>query len=82
MGVRIQKQIEDQVAGAAAGHGKIDQREFDRIFGTIKRAVNGKKNDREVKKLMVQVMEATGHNKVKTGWFTDWYAALKKDLGV
>lgn len=79
---RILKQIEDQLATAAANDGKIDQREFDLVFGNAKKAMNGKKNDREIKKMMVQVMEASGNNKVKTGWFSDWYAALKKDLGV
>jgi hypothetical protein len=42
----------------------------------------GKKNDREVKRMIVTVMEETGNNKVKTGWFTNWYANLKKDLGL
>ncbi len=79
---RVLKQIEDQVATAAANDGKIDQREFDLIFGNVKRAINGKKTDREVKKMMVQVMENSGNNKVKTGWFSDWYTAMKKDLGV
>ncbi len=79
---RVVKQIEDQVATAAGNDGKIDHTEFDLIFGNTKRAMNGKKNDREVKKMIVQVMENSGNNKVKTGWFSDWYAALKKDLGV
>lgn len=79
---RVQKQIEDQLATAAANDGKIDQREFELVFGNVKRAMSGKKNDRDIKKMIVQVMEATGNNKVRTGWFSDWYAALKKDLGV
>lgn len=79
---RVLKQVEDQLATAAANDGKIDQREFDLVFGNVKKAMNGKKNDREIKKMMVQVMEATGNNKVRTGWFSDWYSALKKDLGV
>lgn len=79
---RVLKQIGDQIATAAANDGRIDRQEFDLIFGNVKRAVSGKKTDRELKKMMVQVMEATGNNKVRTGWFSDWYAALKKDLGV
>ncbi|HEY1186715.1 MAG TPA: hypothetical protein VGE74_03610 [Gemmata sp.] len=79
---RIVKQIEDQLHTAAANDGKIDQREFDLIFGNAKRAMSGKKSERDIKKMVVQVMEATGNNKVKTGWFSDWYAALKKELGV
>jgi hypothetical protein len=78
----ILKQIKDQVESAAGNDGKVDQKEFDLIFGNIKRTAQGKKNDREIKKMIVTVMEDTGNNKVKTGWFSDWYSALKKDLGM
>ena len=76
------KAIKDQVETAAGNDGKVDQKEFDLIFGNVKRQIQGKKNDREVKKMIVAVMEETGNNKVKTGWFSDWYTAMKKDLGV
>ena len=76
------KDIKDQVESAFGNDGKIDQKEFDLIFGNIKRSAQSKKNDREIKKMIVTVMEDSGMNKVKTGWFSDWYAALKKDLGM
>ena len=76
------KQIKDQVEVAAGNDGKIDQKEFDLIFQNAKKAAQGKKNDREIKKMIVQVMEDSGQNKVKTGWFSDWYKNLKKDLGM
>ena len=76
------KQIKSQVEVAAGNDGRVDQKEFDLIFQNIKRMAQGKKNDREIKKMIVQVMEDTGNNKVKTGWFSDWYAALKRDLGM
>lgn len=60
----------------------MDQKEFDLIFANVKRKMQGKKNDREIKKMIVTVMEETGNNKVKTGWFSDWYTALKRDLGM
>lgn len=78
----VVKDIKSQVETAAGNDGAIDQKEFDLIFGNVKRKVEGKKNDREVKKMIVAVMEATGNNKVKKGWFSNWYAALKTDLGV
>ena len=78
----IVKQIKDQVEAAAGNDGKIDQKEFDLIFGNIRRTVQGKKNDREVKKMIVMVMEDTGIERAKSGWFTDWYAAVKRDLGM
>jgi hypothetical protein len=78
----ILKQIKDQVETAAGNDGKIDQKEFDLIFQNMKRVAQGKKNDRELKKMIVTVMEDTGLNKVKTGWFSDWYTTMKKDLGM
>jgi hypothetical protein len=78
----ILKQIKDQVETAAGNDGKVDQKEFDLIFQNIRKSIQGKKNDREVKKMIVTVMEDTGNNKIKTGWFSNWYSALKQDLGM
>lgn len=78
----ILKQIKDQVETAAGNDGKVDEKEFELIFGNIKKSVQGKKNDREVKKMIVQVMEDTGNNRIKRGWFKDWYGSLKRDLGM
>ena len=79
---QIVRQIKDQVEAAAGNDGKVDQKEFEMIFATVKRAAQGKKNDREVKKMIVQFMEDSGNNKVKTGWFSNWYTDMKKDLGI
>ena len=78
----VLKMIKDQVEAAFGNDGKIDQKEFDLIFGNIRRTAQGKKNDREIKKMIITVMEDSGMNKVKTGWFSDWYSTLKKDLGM
>ena len=82
METALLKQIKDQIETAAGNDGMVDQREFDMIFANIKRAVQNKKNDREVKRMIVTVMEETGNNKVKKGWFSNWYATLKQDLGM
>ncbi len=76
------KQIKDQVEAASSDDGRIDQKEFDMILASTKSAAKNRKSDRELKKMIVQVMEDTGYNKVKTGWFSDWYSALKKELGM
>ena len=78
----ILKQIKDQVETAAGNDGSVDQKEFELILGNITKAIKGKKTERQLKTMIVQVMEDTGNNKVKTGWFSDWYAAMKKDLGM
>jgi len=74
--------IKDQIEIAAGNDGKVDQKEFDLIFQHAKKIAMGKKNDRELKKMIITVMEDTGLNKVKTGWFSDWYTTLKRDLGM
>ena len=78
----ILKMIKDQVEVASGNDGKVDQKEFDLIFQNIRKAMHGKKNDREIKKMIITVMEDTGNNKVKTGWFSNWYSSLKHDLGM
>ena len=76
------KMIKEQVEAAFGNDGKIDQKEFDLIFVNIRRAAQSKKNDREIKKMIVTVMEETGNNKIKKGWFSNWYAAIKKEVGM
>ncbi|QJW99736.1 hypothetical protein [Frigoriglobus tundricola] len=82
METSVLKQIKDQVETAAGNDGMVDQKEFELIFANIRKAMQNKKNDREIKKMIVTVMEETGNNKVKKGWFSNWYAALKTDLGM
>jgi hypothetical protein len=78
----VLKKIKEDVEVAFGNDGKIDEKEFSLIFQGAKRAFQGKKNDIQVKRTIVEIMEDTGLNKVKTGWFSDWYAKVKKDVGM
>ena len=78
----IARQIKREVETASGSRGTVDRRGFHAILESTRRAVQGKKNDREIKKMIVTVMEDTGNNRVKTGWFSNWYAGLKRDLGL
>jgi len=78
----VLKLIKDHVEAAAGDDGKVDQKEFETVYHAASKAMLGKKNERQVKTMIVQVMEDSGNNKVKTGWFSDWYASMKKDLGM
>jgi hypothetical protein len=77
---RLLKQIEDEITKVVGTGGTVDQKGFNLIFDNIKREVQGKKTDPEVKRLIVQVLEDTGRNKIRTGWFSNWYANLKHEL--
>lgn len=81
-GFIIESAIARQIKKDVEVRGKVDRHEFEAIFVNARKAVQGKKNDRDIKKMIVNVMEDTGNNRVKTGWFSNWYANLKKDLGL
>lgn len=78
----VLKAIQDEVESAVRGDGKIDQKEFESIIEDAKRRLHGRRNDREIKKMIVTIMEDSGLNSVKTGWFSNWYSAVKRDLGM
>jgi hypothetical protein len=75
----VAKQIRREIESAGE---KVDRHEFQAIFENARKAVQGKKNDRDIQRMIVNVMEDSGHNRVKTGWFTNWYTNLKRDLGI
>ena len=81
-GFIVESAIARQIKKDVEVRGKVDRCEFEAIFVNTRRAVQGKKNDRDIRKMIVNVMEDTGNNRVKTGWFSNWYANLKKDLGL
>jgi hypothetical protein len=74
MGERLTELVND--AGA------VDREAFERIVAEGVQLVRGKKGDRDVRAMLVTLMEDTGHNRVKRGWFSNWYRVMKKELGV
>jgi hypothetical protein len=78
----VVKSVKDNIEAAMSDDGKIDEKEFNMIFSQAKKAFAGKKNDIQIKKTIVEIMEDTGMTKVKTGWFSNWYTNLKKELGM
>ena len=52
----ILKMMKDQVETASGNDGKVDQKEFELILGNVTKALQGKKNERQIKTMIVQVM--------------------------
>ena len=74
--------IKDNIDAAMGNDGKMDEKEFQMIFASAKKAFNGKKNDVQIKRAILEIMEDTGNTKVKTGWFSDWYTRVKREVGM
>jgi hypothetical protein len=78
----LMQRIRAQAEAAVAAAGHLEREAFDRLLADARAHVQGRKNDRELKKIAVLVIEDAGLNRVKAGWFTDWYASLKRELGM
>ena len=74
--------VRAQVEAAFADRGRLDRHEFECIFQDAKRHIAGKKSDLQIKRLIVEIIEDSGMNRVKTGWFGNWYTVMKKEIGV
>jgi hypothetical protein len=78
---RALSQIKDLIDTFASNDGKIDEKEFNDAVTTLKKACQGKKNDVQLKRMVIEVIEENSY-KVKTGLFSNWYARVKKDVGM
>lgn len=78
---RVLADIKDTIEVAAGNDGKIDEKEFNDAVALMKRKVNNKKNDIQVKRMIIEMIDEAGF-KVKTGIFTNWYSRVKREVGL
>ena len=76
------KEMKNQLSVFAGNDGVVDEKEFELLFQTTAAKVNGKITNVQVKKMIVEEMENSGLNKVKTDWFSNWYTKVKKEVGM
>ena len=78
---KLLAQIKDLIDTFASNDGKIDEKEFNDAVTTCKKKMQGKKNDIQIKRMVIEIIEDNGY-KTKTGMFSNWYAKVKKEVGV
>ncbi|MCU0703572.1 MAG: hypothetical protein MUF18_06310 [Fimbriiglobus sp.] len=78
----IVRELTERLAVAIGPTGRLCHDDFERLVIEGAVLADGKKSDREMRTLLVTLMEDTGHNLIKRGWFRDWYRELKKELGL
>ncbi len=78
---RVLSEIKDLIDTFASNDGKIDEKEFNDAVAQCKKRTQGKKNDVQCKRMVLEVIEENSF-KVKTGMFSNWYARAKKDVGL
>ena len=74
-------QVKDMIEQFASNDGKIDEKEFNDCVAIAKKASQGKRNDIQLKRMVIEVIQDNAF-KTKSGWLSDWYARTKKELGM
>ena len=60
--------------------GKVDEKEFNDAVTTCKKWTRGKRTDIQCKRMVIDIIDDNLY-KTSKGWFSDWYARTKKEVG-
>jgi hypothetical protein len=78
---RVLNEIKDLLDTFAGNDGVISEKEFNDSVAQLRKRCNNKKNEVQCKKMIIEIIEDNSY-KVKTGLFSNWYAKIKKDVGM
>ncbi len=78
---KVLNEVKDLIETFASNDGKIDEKEFNDAVTQLKKRCQGKRNDVQCRKMVIEIIEDNSY-KVKTGMFSNWYARVKKDVGM
>jgi len=78
---KVLVQIKELIEQFAGNDGKVDEKEFTDAVAICKKACQGKKNDVQCKRMVIEIIEENSY-KVKTGFFSNWYNRVKREVGM
>jgi hypothetical protein len=78
---KVRASLKDVLDTLAGNDGKIDEKEFNDAVTICKKQTQGKRSDVQCKRMVVEIIEDNAY-KTSKGWFSNWYANVKKELGV
>jgi hypothetical protein len=73
--------LKDILDTSAGNDGAIDEKEFNDAVLNCKKWTKNKKNDVQCKKMVIEIIDEASY-KTSKGWFSSWYANVKRELGV
>ena len=74
------KAVKELIDIQAGNDGKVDEKEFNDAVALLKSRTQGKRNDVQAKRMVIEVIEENSY-KIKTGMFSNWFARVKKEVG-
>ena len=75
------KAVKELIEIQAGNDGKIDEKEFNDAVSLLKTRTQGKKNEVQVKRMVIEIIEDNNY-KVKTGMFSNWFSRVKRETGM
>ena len=78
---KVLSEIKDLIETFASNDGKIDEKEFNDAVALLKMRTQGKKNEIQVKRMVLEVIDDNNY-KIKTGWLSNWHSRVKKEVGM
>jgi hypothetical protein len=78
---KVLSEIKDLIETFASNDGKIDEKEFNDCVTQLKKRCQGKKNDLQCKRMVIQIIDDNAY-KTSKGWFSNWYTNAKKEVGL
>jgi hypothetical protein len=78
---KVLLEIKDAIDIFASNDGKIDEKEFNDAVAMCKKKTQGKKNDVQCKRMVIEVIDDNSY-KVKTGLFSNWFKRVKNEVGM
>jgi phage-related minor tail protein len=73
--------IKQTIQVAASNDGKVDEKEFNDAVTLLKLKSNNKLNDVQAKRMIIELIDTDGF-KTTSGWFSSWYANVKREVGM
>jgi len=75
------KAVKEMIEIQANNDGKIDEKEFNDAVALLKVRTQGKKNDVQCKRMVIEIIEDNNY-KIKTGFFSNWFTRVKREVGL
>lgn len=75
------KAVKELLEIQAGNDGKLDEKEFNDAVSLLKTRTQGKKNDLQCKRMVIETVEENNY-KIKTGLFSNWFSRVKKETGL
>jgi len=75
------KAVKELLEIQAGNDGKLDEKEFNDALSLLKTRTQGKKNDLQCKRMIIEIIEDNNY-KIKTGLFSNWFSRVKREVGL